>query len=191
MDIANMKKEITRAECDDGTETVRTKPPFTSIYHQYVDRVYRYLYARLGCLQDAEDIAAQTFLAAFQAWPTFAGRSQVSTWLFSIARRRLADHYRGERATLPLDRAQDLPQPGMGLEEMVGNKIQFETIAKAMQLIAPERSEALGLRLFGGLSAAEIGGVMDKSEAAVKMLVFRGMQDLRERMGYPLEDVKQ
>ncbi|HET6822836.1 MAG TPA: sigma factor-like helix-turn-helix DNA-binding protein, partial [Anaerolineales bacterium] len=60
-------------------------------------------------------------------------------------------------------------------------------VFRALQRISPERAEALILTYFGGLSQAEAGRVLKKSEAAVKMLISRGLQDLRERTSLALE----
>jgi DNA-directed RNA polymerase specialized sigma24 family protein len=50
-----------------------------------------------------------------------------------------------------------------------------------------DRAEAITLSYFAGLTNSEIGRVMNKSEAAVKMLISRGLQDLRERTSLALE----
>jgi len=59
--------------------------------------------------------------------------------------------------------------------------------ACGLRLISPERAEALVLCLFGGLSLAEAAQSVGKSEAAVKMLVHRGLCDLQERLAILLE----
>jgi RNA polymerase sigma-70 factor (ECF subfamily) len=60
-------------------------------------------------------------------------------------------------------------------------------VARALQALAPDRAEALALRIFGGLDIAEVGEVMGKSEAAVKMLVHRAVNDLHERLAFRSE----
>jgi DNA-directed RNA polymerase specialized sigma24 family protein len=65
--------------------------------------------------------------------------------------------------------------------------MELESIARALRQISPDRAEALILTYFGGLTQAEAGRVLQKSEAAVKMLVSRGLQDLRERTSLALE----
>ena len=54
----------------------------------------------------------------------------------------------------------------------------------------PERAEALILCIFSDLTAAEAGQVIGKSEAAIKMLVFRGLKDLREKCSLSLQEEK-
>lgn len=42
----------------------RTSKAFAELYRRHLDRVYRYLYSRVGHVQDAQDLTAQTFIAA-------------------------------------------------------------------------------------------------------------------------------
>jgi ferredoxin--NADP+ reductase len=60
-------------------------------------------------------------------------------------------------------------------------------IARALKQISPERADAIALYFFSGLTYAEAGRVLKKNEAAVKMLVSRGLQDLRERTSLVFE----
>jgi RNA polymerase sigma-70 factor (ECF subfamily) len=67
------------------------------------------------------------------------------------------------------------------------SRLRIESVSRALRQISPERAEAIILHFFGGLNHAEVGRVLGKSEAAVKMLVSRGLQDLRERTSLALE----
>jgi RNA polymerase sigma-70 factor, ECF subfamily len=68
---------------------------FRAWYDDAVDRVYGYLYGRSGGdIEASEDITQQTFLQAIRHWQDFDGRSDPVTWLCSIARNGLLDHYR-------------------------------------------------------------------------------------------------
>ena len=69
---------------------------------EHGDALFRYAKGRLGRRESAEDVVQETFLAALAARERFAGRSSARTWLMSILRRKIADHYRrgdGARAS--------------------------------------------------------------------------------------------
>jgi len=85
--------------------------------------------------------------------------------------------------TVPLEAATDVLSNEPSPEQVVAARLRLEQVARALRAIAPERAEALALRVFAGLSPAEIAAVMGKSEAAVKMLVSRAVHDLRQRLG--------
>ena len=95
--------------------------------------------------------------------------------------------FRGKRPEIPLDKALHYPSPGLPTDKVAAHKMQLETISRALRQISSDRAEALILTYFSGLSHAEAGRVLNKSEAAVKMLISRGLQDLRERTSLALE----
>lgn len=152
---------------------------FSVLYQRHVARVYRYLLFRLGNVQDAQDLTAQTFVAALEKIGNYRGEGTVGAWFLGIARHKLGDHYRQQRVHAPLELAFDLPDAEVQLEDWVAAQLQHEQIAQALRILPAERAEALALRFFGGLSTSETAQAMVRSEAAVKMLVHRGIQDLR------------
>lgn len=161
---------------------VHNPDAFSELYTRYLGRVYGYLYARVGNPQDAQDLAAQTFLAVVEHLPTYRGPGKFAGWVLSIAHHKLVDYFRSRRDEAPLDQADDLPFPARTPEEEVALKLDMEMAARAIQVLLPDRAEALTLYLFGEMSAAEIGLLMDRSEEAVRMLIYRALRDLRERL---------
>lgn len=156
---------------------------FAELYRRYATRVYRYLLVRVRDPHAAQDVTSQTFLAAMESIGSYRASGTFAAWLFGIARRKAADHFRRRRATLPLEAAACIPHPDPLPDQVVEQRLRLEQVARALRSIAPERAEALALRVFAGLNAAEVGVVMGKSEAAVKMLVHRAVNDLQARLG--------
>lgn len=155
---------------------------FAILYRRHVTNVYRYLLIRVGKTQDAEDLTTQTFEAALQHIASYQGIGKFRSWLLGIARRKAADHFRQQRATLPLEFAKHIPHPDAPLEEHIDQQLRLELVAGMLHSLTPERSEALALRLFGRLTLSEVAHVMGKSEAAVKMLIHRAMADLQQQL---------
>ncbi len=62
--------------------------------HSYGDYLYNYALSRLYSKDLAEDILQETFLYAWQSRDSFSGKSTERTWLISILKRKIADHYR-------------------------------------------------------------------------------------------------
>ncbi len=161
---------------------------FGELYQRHCERVYRYHLARTGDVDDAQDLTMQTFMAALEGLPGFRAAGSFGAWLFGIARRRLAMHFRRRRPELPLEHMADLADPAPSPETSAGKRLELGQVAQALRRLAPDRSEALLLCLFADLTAREAGQVMGKSEAAVKMLVLRGLRDLRERFALTLKE---
>ena len=160
---------------------------FAELYRRHLPRVYRYLLARLGDQHVAQDVTAQTFLAALEGIGNYRGSGEFRAWLLMIAHNKAADVFRTRRATVPLEAVVEMPSSSPSPEQVVTTRLQLEEVLRAMRTLSPERAEALALRIFGGMSIAEVGAAMEKQETAVKMLVYRAVRDLRERLGFRIE----
>jgi RNA polymerase sigma-70 factor (ECF subfamily) len=159
---------------------------FAELYRRHLTRVYRYHIAQVGNVKDAEDLTSQTFMAALEGIGNFRGAGSFSAWLLGIAAKKRALFFRSNRFTLALESAGQVAS-GLPTDKAAYQKMQTEAIARALNKISPERAEALSLVYFGGLSHQEAGQALGKSESAVKMLVSRGLNDLRERTALKLE----
>jgi RNA polymerase sigma-70 factor, ECF subfamily len=159
---------------------------FDELYRRYINRVYAYHLVRTSSREEAEDLTSQTFLAALEGLPGYRREGNFAVWLFGIARRKLADHYR-HPAALPLEMAETIDHL---LEEDVDHKLRLDEVNRALLTMDPERVEALSLRVYGQLSSAEIARLLSKSEGAVRNLVYRALLDLRKNLvpGYEMEE---
>ena len=160
---------------------------FAELYRRHLTSVYRYHLAHTGNTHDAEDLTSQTFMAALEGLDAFRGTGPYIAWLMGIASKLRARFFRRSRPEVPLDAALHLPTPSLPLDKVSARRLQVEAILSALKQLSPERTEALILCFFSELSFAEAGHVLGKSEAAVKMLISRGLQDLRTRTALALE----
>jgi RNA polymerase sigma-70 factor (ECF subfamily) len=163
-----------------------------ALYQRHYRRVYVYHLARAGNEQDAQDLTSETFLAALDSIaayrPEYDHRHERSersfaAWLFGIAHHKLADFFQKRVPQSSLEEVGERPAGDMPPEQAAGQRSDLTRLRQLLALLPEERADALSLRFFSDLSLAEVAQVMDKSEAAVKMLVYRGLQELRDRFG--------
>jgi RNA polymerase sigma-70 factor (ECF subfamily) len=174
-------------ETDLAQQAIRDMEAFAELYRRHVTRVYRYHVAHVGNVKDAEDLTSQTFMAALEGIRSFRGTGSFAAWVLGIASRKRLMFFRGGKPEVPLDSAFQLPSPGLPTDKAATQRLELESISRALRQISTDRAEALILTYFGGLSHSEVAQVLKKSEAAVKMLVSRGLQDLRDRTSLALE----
>jgi RNA polymerase sigma-70 factor (ECF subfamily) len=164
---------------------------FTELYQRHVTRVYRYHMAHTGNVKDAEDLTSQTFIAALESIRSFRGSGSFGAWILGIASKKRLMFFRrsrnGSRHEVPMDAALHYPSPGPSTDKAATQRLQLESVSRALKQISPDRAEAIILSYFGGLSNLEASRIMNKSEGALKMLISRGLQDLRERTALALE----
>ena len=175
----------TLAQTDDE-ELARLAPQrtdaFTELYRRHAPRVYRYLLSRVGDTDVAQELTSETFMAVLQSIAHFRVQSSFVTWLLGIAHHKFADHFRRRRETISLELLGELPQPDSSPDEALTSKLQLQQVRRALAALSPERAEAIRLNVFAGLSIAEVAHVMHKNEAAVRMLIYRALRDLRARL---------
>jgi RNA polymerase sigma-70 factor, ECF subfamily len=158
---------------------------FAELYRAYLTPIYRYLYGQVGNIEDAEDLVSITFRKALESLPRYSGQGTFAAWLFGIARHTLADHRRAPMTVHPIvdiasieeSLADQTVQPEARL-------IEVERLALLRQMIAvlpSDQRDAVLLRIFGDLSVREIALVMNRTEAAVKMLTHRAIVTLRAK----------
>jgi RNA polymerase sigma-70 factor (ECF subfamily) len=157
---------------------------FDPWYRDAVVRVYRYLHGR--CAGDptlAEELTQETFLQAIRHRGTFQGRAQVVTWLISIARNKLTDHYRAlereERRRLRLV-VREVAIPST--DETWARHEHREELLAAMRSLPAAQRAAVVLHYVDGLSVRDVAARLGRSEKAIESLLTRGREGLRRQL---------
>lgn len=175
---------------DDETLAARARTDvdsFAELYQRYVTRVYRYHLVQTGNVKDAEDLTSQTFMAAMDGIARYRRDGVFAAWLMGIARRQNALFFRNRKPDVALEQAINLPNSQPPVDILVMQKMTLQQVREAFRLLSSERAEALNLCFVAGLSTQEAARVLGKSEASVRMLISRGLQDLRSRTTIKLE----
>ncbi|MCB0044913.1 MAG: sigma-70 family RNA polymerase sigma factor [Caldilineaceae bacterium] len=161
----------------------RDSAAFGELYERYVERIYAYIYRRVGNTQDAEDLTARTFYRALDRLETYEDRGlPFAAWLFRIAHNLVANWHRdhGRRRFIPIDKLFWRDSGGRSPEALVEEEERHDELWAAIERL-PEDRQALLVHKFGSrLSNLEIGNLMNKSETAVKSLYFRTLAALRK-----------
>lgn len=162
-----------------------------SLYDAHINQVYRYALARLGNVQDAEDVVGEIFIKMLHGLPNYQWRKvPFAAWLMRIAHNEVISFTRrnGRRANdteLPdeiLDR-RDHNDPVENAERQMA----LEDLRKAVELLPEAQREVIILRFASGLSVADTAKALGKQENNVKVLQHKAMQRLQVLMSpkYP------
>jgi len=145
------------------------------------DAVFRLSYLLLGDPDDAEDIAQETFLRAWNHLRRFDPTRPLRPWLLSIAsnlasnRRRSAGRY-----VSALMRAfRNEPASSPGVEEKSAQKLEAADLWKAVQNLSMPDQQVIYLRYFLELSVVETAQALNIAEGTVKSRLSRALERLR------------
>ena len=165
---------------------------FGALYDRYVQRVYRYCFYRTNHASDAEDLTAQIFLAALEGLPRYRQDGHFAGWLFSIARKKVADFHRrtlreahAAHTQISLD-ASALPPLHADLSADLAVDVEKsqrrERLLKQIQALREEEQDLIHLRYVAELSFAEIARTLQKNEEAVKKTLYRLLARLKQEL---------
>ncbi len=155
---------------------------FGELYKLYVDRVFRYLYSRMGSVPEAEDITAQTFLAALESFDRFRGDGHFAAWLFTIARNKAMDHYRKAKKSAPIEDVSQLPAKDDPLYTAVIQSEESARLAAIIRQLPDDERQLLQLRFLAEMTYGEMGHFLNRSEQAVKKSTYRLLARLQSQL---------
>ncbi|HWH71999.1 MAG TPA: RNA polymerase sigma factor, partial [Candidatus Sulfotelmatobacter sp.] len=157
-----------------------------TLYDRYADPLFAYLYHAVdGARPEAEEIWQDTLEAAIRTLPSYRGQSRFFSWLCSIARHKLADHWRRQsrlRQHLDLMAPEDLVRlldDGPLPDEIVGQRATCLRVVEVLGQLAPDYRTALVARYADGRSVEEIARLLDRSYKATESVLSRAKEAFR------------
>jgi RNA polymerase sigma-70 factor (ECF subfamily) len=163
------------------------------LHQQYLKEVFRYVLRRIPRREEAEDITAQVFAAAFESLPRFRGSCLPRLWLLGIARRQVATALRrraARREMLASELADGIWETealwaGAGAAESPERALMRAEARQVLHALVSrlnaDQQEALMLQCVEQLPVAEIAVVMERSVLSVYSLLKRARATLRKR----------
>lgn len=168
-----------------GTEHTHTRhskeEQLSSLFDSCYPRLARYAYARLGNPTEAEDVAADVFVHAFESLDSYRERGlPMEAWLFRIARNLVVDRYRRsgrfERSGEDEAELPDSPDPA----QLAEKSILLKDVKEAMQHLTQDQRDVVTLRFFSGLSSRETAAALGKSDGSVREMQRAALEKLRQ-----------
>lgn len=169
---------------DQLVEQAKTDPEaFGKLYERYVEKIYNYVYYRIGNQQEAEDLTAKVFYRALDHIPNYNNKGvPFAAWLYRIAHNLVANWYRDRkrRKVVALEQVTLSSEKEAGPQRAAERANEAELLLAAIQKLPPERQELLTLKFIERMSNADIGQLMGRSEGAIKSLYHRTLVSLKE-----------
>lgn len=159
-----------------------TKKGFSNIYDQYVTKIYRFVYLKVGSPETAEDLASEVFMRAWEVYKTGKIRN-ISAFLYQIARNVVADFYRKKGRVQVVSTEDTVIASSESLEEQASLKLDIENIKRVLKELSDDHQDLIIWRYIDELSVSEIAKITGKTEPNVRVGVHRALQALKLKLG--------
>ena len=165
---------------------------FAALVSHYASSMMSTAWRILGDKAEAEDVAQETFLAAYRALASFRAEARFSTWLYRIAVNKCRDRLRARAARPEVEPRGDTPPPEpvgesaehRSPEALLLDKQRARRLEEALARLAPLYREAFVLRHVEGLSYEEMSEALGVDGGTLRMRVYKARAQLcRELAG--------
>jgi RNA polymerase sigma-70 factor (ECF subfamily) len=161
---------------------------FARIYDQFSEKLYRFIYFRVGHREIAEDILSDTFVKSWQKIHQINSHKSLSAWLYQIARNNIIDYYRLKKETISLEEVAETLIDAINPIETLNLSFQQKKILAALEDLPTEQKQVIQYRFFEDLSNEEIAFILSKSEGAVRVIQHRAITRLKQLLSKKHEE---
>lgn len=162
-------------------------PAFEALYKAWALPLMKFLVSRMGGdRQAAEEVFAQTVLAAWKGWHSFEHKSTYFTWVCKIGLRKMADYYKdqiNDRSHLiypTVQRLADYESSELSMEEKMAIHQLRVALGQCLNLLPDRSRELLKLKYWQDLTNKAIAQTLGISERAVEGQLYRSRLALKE-----------
>ncbi len=154
---------------------------FGLLYDEYNERIYRFIYLKVSHREEAEDLAHQVFLSAWQNIKNYKFQGvPFHSWLYQIARNQVIDHYRTKKPTVNIELVSETISYSELLDEDFDANSELGTIKKAISKLNQEQQDIIIMRFIEDIPPKEIASVLKKPESTVRVLQHRAVKNLKK-----------
>lgn len=155
---------------------------FGALVEKYQHRIVNLARAMVWRRDEAEDVAQEVFLRAYQGLKGFGGRSTFKTWLYRIATNTARTHLVRARARPESPGADQTFEQAVAPDDLERGVVDRDRIDRALAALPVEFREVVVLRDVEGLDYREISEALGVPMGTVESRLFRGRQRLRARL---------
>jgi len=151
------------------------------LYCRHNVRVYRFILRIVRDATTAEDLVSQVFLDVWRTAGQFQGRSQVSTWLLSIARFKALTAMRQRRfEDIDQEDVRQIPDDAETPETSLDRSDTSAILRACVQKLSPAHREIINLVYYHEKSVEEVGQIIGIPQSTVKTRMFYARKQLAE-----------
>lgn len=156
---------------------------FTDHYENFKNKIWSFVFYRVG--QDqllAEDITSDIFLKAFDKYNDYNPEFAFSTWIYSIARNTIIDHYRKNQSTVEWDDQKHDTEIEESFSKDTDQEINAAQIQTALQKIPEKNRDIVIMKYLEDMDTSEIAEITNQSPANIRQILSRSLKSLKAHL---------
>lgn len=163
----------------------RLNKQFGHIYDQYIDKIYRFVYLKVNSQETAEDITSKVFTRGWEVFqkPNFEMKNP-GAFLYQIARNAVIDHYRekGRAKMVSVDASPQIADPGTNAQDKAILSADISAVRKAILKLSKDHQDIIIWHYLEDIPVADIAKLLDKPAGTVRVMLHRGLKDLKDKI---------
>ncbi len=156
------------------------KPTFEAFYGEYLQRVYKFVFFRVGGNRTlAEDLTQDVFLKVFEAYDRYDPEKSRSAWVYTIARNHLINYFQKQRPGVELEEIEDTAWVSVDVRASYASRHESEALYAAIQELPSDDAQLIRMKHLEGWSFEDLAGVFEKTPASLRTQSSRAMKKLK------------
>jgi RNA polymerase sigma factor (sigma-70 family) len=154
------------------------------LFDRHHRSLYGFFYHNTGLKDESEDLVQTVFMNMIRSRATFTGSHKFETWMYTIARNALKDHYRKNKrssAFVDTEQVEHQLQDSTTADEKIHRKEEEKLLKRALEQLNEIDRELIILSRYKEMKYQEIAVLLNLSEGAIKVRVHRAVKQLREK----------
>ncbi|NQV89430.1 MAG: RNA polymerase sigma factor [Parcubacteria group bacterium] len=155
------------------------KRAFEQFYKDNVDRIYRYVFFRVGHNEDvAQDLVSEIFMKTLKNFHKYNPEISKSAWIYRIAHNHIANYFRDKKLQVDVEDVKYTLVGEDGRETILETEEQL-FLSKALDGLEVEERQLVTLKYIHGYSYREMSELVGKTSDALKVATHRAVKKLR------------
>lgn len=159
------------------------KRKFAEIYDENIDKIFRFVYLKVGSVEISQDLTGQVFS---KGWEKFAGKEKLknpSAYLYQIARSEIANYYRvKDKLKIAPINEDILETDSLNLEEQRAKTEEIEEMRVKLACLDDEQQNLLIWRYVDNLSIRQVAKLAHRPSNTTRVMIHRALKELKEGM---------
>jgi len=160
---------------------------YGEIYDQYIAKIYRFIFFKVGRAEDAEDLASETFLKTWQYINEGKPVKNLNALLYSVARNLVIDHFRSKKTRIEAVLDDEILE-NIGDENRLVKNLEIgqemKNILLSLRSLKDEYREVIVMHYIDELQVGEIAEILGKTSGNVRVTLHRALAAARETIDH-------